>query len=382
MEDGQLQLPTDQPMYKKLITASVLAAALLFLHLVAPSLGSARDMAVPASSDFKAVSLGDQSNDPQKGKSLDETLTQLKSPKVEERQKAAQALWADFNMPALRPEEKASLLTGLLGALKDANSSVRSTVAHALNMLCGVVRAEAKQAVPALVAALRDTDPDVRGEVSGALGGIGPDAKAAVPALVGALKDPDTAVRAKTAWALGAIGSDGKLVVPALAEALGDKKGGVRLEAAYALGSIGPEAKAAIPALKAVTDDKFAQVRIAVRLALWRTTGDENFVELAMAEAVKGKEGSAALGNATAWLAKLGPPAVPPLQKNLKHAHPKIRADAALALELMQPPPKQAVRALAEALKDSDPEVRQAAAAALRAIDPEAAKKAGVESPD
>lgn len=119
-----------------------------------------------------------------------------------------------------------------------------------------------------------------------------------------------------------------------------------------------------------------------MRLALWRTTGDENFVQLAVTEAVQDRRSGAALGNATAWFASIGAPAVPVLLKNLKHPHPLVRRDAAFALQLMQPYPKQAVPALIDALKDTDPQVRKDVAQALIAIDAEAARKAGVKSPD
>ena len=46
------------------------------------------------------------------------------------------------------------------------------------------IGAEAKDAVPALIAALRDTDPEVRRNTAGALGEIGPASKEAVPVLV------------------------------------------------------------------------------------------------------------------------------------------------------------------------------------------------------
>ena len=108
--------------------------------------------------------------------------------------------------------------------------------------------------------------------------------------------------------------------------------GYVRMEAAYALGTIGPEAKAAIPALKKAAEDRNVNVHLAAQLALWRTTGDENLVQLAVTETVKEGRSGAALGNATAWFASIGASAVPVLLKNLKHPHPRVRGDAAISL--------------------------------------------------
>ena len=61
---------------------------------------------------------------------------------------------------------------------------------------------EAKEAVPALRQALKDTHPAVRVSVALALTQIGPEARAAVPDLEVALKDPDGDVRAAATFAL------------------------------------------------------------------------------------------------------------------------------------------------------------------------------------
>ena len=67
-------------------------------------------------------------------------------------------------------------------------------------------------AIPALIAALRHADPQVRRIAARALGRLGPEAGAARPALVEAVSDPDPAVRDTAAEALkrvvAAAGSD------------------------------------------------------------------------------------------------------------------------------------------------------------------------------
>ena len=68
-----------------------------------------------------------------------------------------------------------------------------------------------------------------------ALGRIGGGAKDAVPALIQALKDQHEEVRNNAAWTLGRIGKD---AVPALIQALKDQNIEVRQYAAGALGRI------------------------------------------------------------------------------------------------------------------------------------------------
>ena len=72
-----------------------------------------------------------------------------------------------------------------------------------------------------------------------ALGRIGPDAKEAVPALIAALKDENwRCPLLVSALALGMIGPEAKEAVPALTAALEDKDERVRLASAQAIQAI------------------------------------------------------------------------------------------------------------------------------------------------
>jgi HEAT repeat protein len=119
--------------------------------------------------------------------------------------------------------------------------------------------------VAAQIQRLKDKDPLVRRAAAGALGSalrnvnaavalgrIGPGTKQAVPALIAALKDPDAEVRRLAVVALGGIGPGPREVVPALIAALKDDNTFVRWSAAYALGMIGPGANEAVAALIAL----------------------------------------------------------------------------------------------------------------------------------
>src|SRR2546428_5023290 len=61
-----------------------------------------------------------------------------------------------------------------------------------------------EQALPRLLAVLKDPNPEQRRTAAQSLGKIA--RKEAVPALVEALRDPDAGVRRNAAWALGMIG--------------------------------------------------------------------------------------------------------------------------------------------------------------------------------
>jgi HEAT repeat protein len=97
--------------------------------------------------------------------------------------------------------------------------------------------------VPHLIEALKDKDARVRAPAAIAFGAIGADAKAAVPVLIAALStDPNNDVRRLAADSLGLIGPDAKEAVPALLKALHADSRALRDSAAEALKRIDPRA--------------------------------------------------------------------------------------------------------------------------------------------
>lgn len=129
------------------------------------------------------------------------------------------------------------------------------------------------KSIPPLVAGLKDPDVHLRRNAALAfmvLGGgwwpfeCGPaklDIHAALPTLVAAFGDSDPDVRAWTAQAVGDIGANAADAVPALIELLKNDNEGSRNSACIALARIGPAAKAALPALRVALTDKSEQVR-------------------------------------------------------------------------------------------------------------------------
>src|SRR2546427_457846 len=126
-----------------------------------------------------------------------------------------------------------------------------------------------EQALPRLLAVLKDPNPEQRRTAAQSLGNIA--RKEAVPALMEALRDPDAGVRRHAAWALGMIGEEaaGPDRSP-LASLLFDPDPGVR-ETAFRLGKFGGEA--ARPALTAALKDANADVRRLAKAALKELVG-------------------------------------------------------------------------------------------------------------
>ena len=81
---------------------------------------------------------------------------------------------------------------------------------------------------------LRDSEPDSRRDAVTAMGAL--KVKDAVPDLIAALKDPDEQVRARAAEALWSLGPAAGDAVSALIPLLKDRNTGIRLNAAGALG--------------------------------------------------------------------------------------------------------------------------------------------------
>jgi beta-lactamase regulating signal transducer with metallopeptidase domain/HEAT repeat protein len=137
--------------------------------------------------------------------------------------------------------------------------------------------ASPKSAIPSLLEALKDPDPQMRDIALGALQRSNAEAKAVVPALSALLKDEDRQVRVHAAGYLSQLGPESKAALPAMIAALKDDNAEVRLFIAQALGAIGPEAKEAIPALSELFQENNQQLRQAVTRALNQISNSGGF---------------------------------------------------------------------------------------------------------
>lgn len=229
-----------------------------------------------------------------------------------------------------------SALPDLIDALRDSNPEVRWSAANFLSWIG--VKANADAAVPALIKALRDSNTRVRQFAANALRNIGPrGAKQAVPALIQCLADETMEVRATAATALGTLGHGTSGTVPVLIKALRDDQEGVRSSAAYGLGELGAEATAAVPEL----------------LRLVREESEYMVCMSAMA------------------LTNIAPEtAVLELTGHLKDENTTVRQNAALALYYFGPKAKAAVPALLSILKQGDESTARVVQKTLANIEP------------
>jgi HEAT repeat protein len=231
----------------------------------------------------------------------------------------------------------------LLAALRDADPEV---VGHAMDALAVL----GPKVLPKATEALED--PEVRDYAAMVLYRLGPQAAPAVPALIAALAEPpasdeDRVFRRELQLVLAAIGPEAKEAVPALIESLASDDREVRGTAAYALGKIGPAAAAAAEKLT----ERLEQLEAA-----------EDKVALVWA-LLKLKPGDPALA------AK----AVPLLLGALDHQESLVRMEAAASLGEIGPPAAQpeVIDRLKQLLTDPDDAVQAAAAATLQKLEPQ-----------
>jgi HEAT repeat protein len=132
-----------------------------------------------------------------------------------------------------------------------------------------------KEALKALLAALKDRQEPQRYQAAYALGEAGAAAKEALPALREALRDRMPSVRVLAAAAVWRAASDTEAAVPVLVEVM--KAGNnlsVRQQAAIKLAEIGPPARAAVPALREASEDADRYLRILAATALKKIDPD------------------------------------------------------------------------------------------------------------
>ena len=238
-------------------------------------------------------------------------------------------------MPALAP--RAMAMADARAQLAEVRAMTRLRAPMAVAFGGERQRDTSGIAVPALMAALKDSDVQVRRAAAQALANH--EDPRAVPALIDALKDSDAEVRATSAMALGQL-EDKRAGAPLVA-LLKDGNVEVRRAALYALQGI--EAEVPVEAIVAALGDADDEMRqAALGLALSRLHRD-------------GEEESPADPRFVALFTRL-----------LADRDADVRAQAAMALA--EAGLKEAPAALLEASKDQSSDVREAVAQALGEI--------------
>jgi HEAT repeat protein len=268
----------------------------------------------------------------------------LRLPEREAREHIAAAL-AGAGAEAVEP---------LIRALRDRDPKVRGGAARALETM----GAQAKDAVPALIAALSDEEPpdDPKAErgpsfdfwqregephPSGYYSALRAIGSPAVPAMLAQLSAPARRAPALALRALGFLGNDAKTAVPRLIGLLSDPD--LRGEAASALGGIG--ARDAIPSLITSMKDPDSGFRARAAEALGRIGWERQAAQYSSPTIARG--------------------AIRPLALALKDSDPRVRAAAARALKDIGSEASVAIPELVAAVKDTAAEVRVAALGAF-----------------
>lgn len=284
-------------------------------------------------------------------------------------------LWvvAARGLAKLFPDDEAlgtQAVEALIAGLQSKDKNVRRAAVQAL----AESKAPSEEVAPRLVAAIEAADPELirdviralssmgaeavprvkrglsnpklRGHAAVILGNIGAEAKGAVPELVAALDvDDDPQFRREVLFTLGQIGPP---AAPAVDKIIGILEGEtdekVAAAACYALRNMGPAASKAGPALVGVYNNGNEYQRM---IAIW------------------------ALLKVRPGFASVEKRAIPLLTKGLSYERAEVRAEAAQALGEIGPHAAAALPALNKALEDDDPVVRSAAKAAIEHIQPQ-----------
>ena len=233
------------------------------------------------------------------------------------------------------------------------------------------------EVVPALIAALNDSNSDIQITTLAALGGFGTDAAQATPTLMKLARHPNGFVRRWTIFTLGRMGPRRTNPSPTLITALKDddisplpnSSARVRETAAQVLGDIGSPAQAASPELKQLLTVSDHGIRQEAAIALWKITRDFEVLPVLIDELKKADDPKRII----ALLGEMGPmakPAIPAIQDVVRHRLPmhetarlfrRPAKESTLGgntahLSAAQPPRATLEEVLSEALEKIDPQ--------------------------
>lgn len=292
---------------------------------------------------------------------------------------------AGFAAAQLRAEDSGEVL---LRQLQSPNAQARRSAAETLGNDGGIVSLvkDLKGAIPSLLPALKDPDPEVRSRIALALWAIGLSENGtgflneAVPAMIEALKDNDPRVRECVAFAIWAVMPQPPVEAgKPLLKLLNDKQKGVertvQQAALAALGRIKPATPEMVAGvLKLLKEDK--DVRGEAMNTLGEFGSSDPEVISALVDFLKDperfvrQEAVGALGN-------IGPPAcyaATELAKVVENSQENrgVRENAIGSLYRVAPKEPMTISTLVNILKDPSLELRRTAIAYLGRMGPPA----------
>ncbi len=221
-------------------------------------------------------------------------------------------------------------------------------VAHAISRI-------GPAAIPPLIEALKSEDLMARAGAAKALGGIGPAAREAIPGLIANLRNEQPDERLATIDALALIGRE---AVPALGEALGSSAPGVRAGAALALAEIGRDAQGlAVKVADAAEKETDPAVRAALFAAVPKVGVDPARAVGLLLRGVKdgNDEVRHAAINAIYLLRSANDLLIPALITLLRDPNPTLSERAAIVIGRLGPSASGAVPTLLEVLRQRTP---------------------------
>jgi hypothetical protein len=327
------------------------------------------DVAIPLTLPVKAESSEDSS--PRAEILL--LLSALNDPDAEVRYAAAKDIGDIDRLLKLSDRRfiEASIVPALIAALKDSDTYV-SNAAHSSLLRIGTPQ----ELIPSLIADLSNSETLVRKGAVKALSTVFDHPDVVAPALISALKDPQEDVRYEAAFALEICSKPG-LVIPALISALKDSDLYVRRNAALALrtllkkdfeGKAEPQ-ELAIHALFEVLSDPTGVVRSVALETLCVIGAPSELLVPILTTVLRDPEEGVLHGMVLEQLERIGGPpelVAPALISKLKSADKDWRIRVIKLLGKIGRPKELIIPALIAALNDESPAVVEHAVLALR----------------
>jgi HEAT repeat protein len=181
----------------------------------------------------------------------------------------SRAAWALSEMG----EDAKAAIPALTALLKNENANAVMDAAKAL----GSMGAAAKPSIPALIDAMTHPNQEARSALAEAIKRAGPGPEY-IPKLIPLLDDKFMQVRSTIILTFGYMGEAGKPTIPIIAKHLKDENAWCRMHAAASLARFGPDAKETAAALKEALSDSADNVRGAAANAIARVAPSAEIV--------------------------------------------------------------------------------------------------------